>query len=179
VTPAKVTPAGVTPAAPSAEAIVVLGCALSADGRASPALRRRVDRAVELYRTGAAPRLVLSGGGAGRRAEAEAMRELALHGGVPPGGLLVEARSRNTFENAAETAALLGAAGLSRVWLVSEAYHLPRAAMLFRLAGLTVVGTAAPPRRPLRRELRLRLREALATPLSALRGWRHARRRRH
>jgi uncharacterized SAM-binding protein YcdF (DUF218 family) len=165
----------------AADAIVVLGCPLAPDGAASPALHRRVERAVELYRAGAAPLLVLSGGGGGRgrRAEAEAMRELALLGGVPAASLVLETRSRNTFENAVETAALMREAGIGRVLLVSDAYHLPRAALLFRFAGLTVVGTAAAaPRRPLGKELRLRLREVVAAPRSLLRGWRHARRRR-
>ena len=160
------------PPAPSADAIVVLGCALLPDDAPSPALRRRVERAIELYRAGAAPRLVLSGGGPKRCAEAEAMRELALRAGIPAASLLLEPRSRNTFENAVETAALLNSEGLTRIILVSEAYHLPRAALLFRLAGIALAGTAAPPRRPLRTELPLRLREYLAMPLSLWRWWR-------
>jgi uncharacterized SAM-binding protein YcdF (DUF218 family) len=120
-----------------ADAIVVLGC------RGSAALTRRVDCGVGLFRGGAAPLLVLSGGGRGPVAEAERMRCLAVAAGVPESALLLDAVSRDTFENARETARLLRARGLASVLLVSDRTHLPRAAMLFRFAGLRVVGQAA------------------------------------
>jgi uncharacterized SAM-binding protein YcdF (DUF218 family) len=87
--------------------------------------------------------LVLSGGGYGPVPEAERMRHAALAAGVPDAALLVDAVSRNTFENARETARLLRSRGLASVVLVSDRTHLPRAAMLFRLAGLRVAGQAA------------------------------------
>ncbi|HEV8031914.1 MAG TPA: YdcF family protein [Stellaceae bacterium] len=124
----------------TADAIVVLGCRLTVDGRPSERLRRRVARAVELYHAGAAPLLVLSGGGSGPIAEADAMRDLALAAGVPEAALLSERASRNTVENAFHTARLLRERGMTRVILVSDRSHLPRAALLFRRAGLDVVG---------------------------------------
>jgi uncharacterized SAM-binding protein YcdF (DUF218 family) len=129
----------------------VLGCRLFPDGRPSQRLRRRVTLGVGLYRDGAAPLLVLSGGGDGPVAEAAVMYELAREGGVPQTALLLEAESRNTFENAANTARLLHAAGKSRVILVSDRLHLPRAARLFRQAGLDVVGVAGVPASSMRR----------------------------
>ena len=123
----------------------MLGCRLGAEGRPSERLRRRVTLAVELYRAGAAPVMVLSGGGAGPVAEAEIMRDLALAVGVPETALLCEPDSRNTVENALNTARLLREHGLARVILVSDRTHLPRAALLFRLAGLDVVGRAGLP----------------------------------
>jgi uncharacterized SAM-binding protein YcdF (DUF218 family) len=125
-----------------AEAIVVLGCRLRDDGAPSPVLRRRVARAVELYRAGRAPLLLMSGGGAGPTAEAAIMRELALAAGVPEAALLCEPASRDTVENALNAARLLRERGIGRVVLVSDATHLPRAALLFRLAGLDIVGQA-------------------------------------
>jgi len=124
------------PSARSADAIVVLGCRGSA-------LARRVERAIQLYREGAAPLLVLSGGGTGPVPEAEYMREKALGGGVPEAALLIEPLSHNTFENARETARLLRFSGLRSVLLVSHRTHLPRAILLFRLAGLKVVAGVA------------------------------------
>ena len=50
-----------------------------------------------------------------------------------------ETQSRTTAENAAMSAAILKAAGISRVVLVTQAFHMPRAARLFRAAGLEVV----------------------------------------
>jgi uncharacterized SAM-binding protein YcdF (DUF218 family) len=93
----------------------------------------------------------MSGGGAGPVTEAAAMRDLAREAGIPETALLVEAESRNTFENAANTARLLQQTGKSRIVLVSDRLHLPRAARLFRRAGLKVIGVAGVPASSLRR----------------------------
>jgi uncharacterized SAM-binding protein YcdF (DUF218 family) len=125
------------------DAIVVLGCRVGPGGSPSGALIRRVDRGVRLFHEGTAPLLVLSGGGAGPVAEAAIMREMALGWGVPEAALLIEPFSRNTFENACESARLLRLRGLHSVLLVSNRTHLPRAILLFWSAGLKVVGWAA------------------------------------
>ena len=122
----------------AADAIVVLGCRFDAEAGPSDRLRRRVARAIELYRAGMAPLLLFSGGGSGPVAEAEFMRDLALAAGVPETALLCEFASRNTVENARNTARLLQRRGASRIVLVSDRAHLPRAALLFRRAGIEV-----------------------------------------
>jgi uncharacterized SAM-binding protein YcdF (DUF218 family) len=71
------------------------------------------------------------------------MRRAAIAHGVPPTAMLVDPVSRDTFENARETARLLSARGLRSVLLVSDRVHLPRAALLFRLAGLRIAGRGA------------------------------------
>jgi uncharacterized SAM-binding protein YcdF (DUF218 family) len=150
-----------------ADAIVVLGCAACAR------LKRRLARGVELFHDGAAPLLLLSGGGTGREPEAVTMRRLALRAAVPEAALLVEANSRNTWENARESARLLHRRGLGRVVLVSDRSHLPRAALLFGRAGIEVAGRAGlRPPSPLW-EMGAVLRELLALPKSL---WRARRR---
>jgi uncharacterized SAM-binding protein YcdF (DUF218 family) len=151
-----------------ADAIVVLGCAVRGN-EPSPALRRRVECGVACFRRGDAPILLLCGGGPGARPEAEIMQEIALASGVPIAAILLEPRSSNTFENAAEAARLMRAKGLASVVLVSDRYHLPRAALLFRRAGLAVRVTDHPPSRGLWRELPLMARETLAFALGVLR----------
>ncbi len=147
-----------------ADAIVVLGC------RGSTALKRRLGIGIRLFEAGAAPLLVLSGGGAGPLPEAELMRRAAIADGVPPTALLIDTASRNTVENARETARLLSARGLGSVVLVSDRVHLPRAALLFRLAGLRVAGRAAVPSRSPTRQASALLREIAALPWSLLRA---------
>jgi uncharacterized SAM-binding protein YcdF (DUF218 family) len=155
------------PAKPIADVIVVLGCAVRGDA-AGPALARRMDCAIALFRRGVAPRLLLSGGGR-RRPEAAAMRDLALAGGVPAAAILTESASRNTNENATFTGRLMRDKGIASLVLVSEAYHLPRARLLFRAAGLAITSVAHPPPRGLLREFPLWLRECAALVVSLMR----------
>jgi len=56
--------------------------------------------------------------------------------GVPVKWL--ETRSRDTFENAAFSAALLRADGVKRILLVTDAMHMPRSRAVFERAGLEV-----------------------------------------
>jgi uncharacterized SAM-binding protein YcdF (DUF218 family) len=146
-----------------ADAIVVLGC------RGRAALKRRLGIGIRLFDAGVAPLLVLSGGGSGPLPEAEIMRRAAIAHGVPETAMLVDTVSRNTVENARETARLLSARGLRSVLLVSDRVHLPRAALLFHLAGLRVVGRAAVPAYSLRLAASAAFREIFALPWSLLR----------
>jgi uncharacterized SAM-binding protein YcdF (DUF218 family) len=154
-------------ARPAADAIVVLGC------RSPAGLRRRLDRGIGLFKQGAAPLLVLSGGGAARVPEAEIMRHMALDRGVPEAALLVEPGSYDTVGNARETARLLRPRGGRRVLLVSDRVHLPRAALLFRLAGLRVAGWAGVPPPSERWEVGAAIRECAALPGSLARALIH------
>jgi uncharacterized SAM-binding protein YcdF (DUF218 family) len=150
---------------PIADAIVVLGC------RPSAGLTRRLDRGIHLFRAGAAPLLLLSGGGSWPVPEAEIMRRMALARGVPEAALLVEPLSRDTVENAWETARLLRPRGGRRVLLVSDRAHLPRAALLFRLAGLSIAGCAGVPPPSFLWEAGTAVRECVALPRSLARAF--------
>ncbi len=146
------------------QAIVVLGCP------ASSRLRRRIDCGIVLFQQGLAPVLVLSGGGGGSTAEAEIMHRCALARGVPESALLVEPYSRDTLGNARETARLLCSRGWQRAILVSDATHLPRATLLFRLAGVDVVGRSGVSSSSALLEIATALREALVFLPSLLRA---------
>ena len=79
-----------------ADAIVVLGARVHADGRPSGALRDRVVTACRLWRAGLAPVLVLSGGRGADAPVSEplAMAALALAEGVPEEALLLDEERR-------------------------------------------------------------------------------------
>lgn len=124
-----------------ADAAVVLGAPLRADGSLSEVLEERVAAAVELWRAGRVPVVVMTGGrtrGA-KIAEAEAMAAAARTQGVPPEALLVEDTARHTAENAKNVAALLLPAR-RRVWIVTQPFHMRRSLMWFRRVGFDPLG---------------------------------------
>ena len=122
-----------------ASIIVVLGARVLEGGVPSASLRARVEKAVELYRRGFAPRLLFSGGvGKHPPAEAVVARALAVTLGVPESACLVEAESHSTAENARFSARALRELGLADAVLVSDPYHLLRARQYFRREGIQV-----------------------------------------
>ncbi|REG30867.1 uncharacterized SAM-binding protein YcdF (DUF218 family) [Archangium gephyra] len=126
------------------DVLVVLGARVLPGGQPSPALRARIEKAVELYHQGLAPRLLFSGGvGVNPPAEARVMRDLAVRLGVPPEACLLEEQSHSTEQNARFSSELLRSLGARRVLVVSDPYHLLRARQYFRLHGFEVATSPA------------------------------------
>ncbi|MEO8165680.1 MAG: YdcF family protein [Betaproteobacteria bacterium] len=131
----------------NAPAIVVLG------GLLKPAVesdlrfqlgdntRLRCLTAAELYHQAPCP-VVLSGGkvdpSAVGPALAQAMRDQLLLLKVKATDLILEDRSRTTYENAVESAKILKARGINRVSLITDATHLWRAERCFQAQGIDV-----------------------------------------
>ncbi|MCO6459426.1 MAG: YdcF family protein [Pirellulaceae bacterium] len=108
---------------------------------------RRCLLAAELYRAGPPCPILVSGGKveASRPGPtlAAAMREFLLLQGVPDAQILVEDRSRNTYENAVESARVLRERNLRQVILVTDATHLWRAVSCFRKQQMDVLPRGA------------------------------------
>jgi uncharacterized SAM-binding protein YcdF (DUF218 family) len=129
-----------------AQAIVILGGGsyfapeYGGDTVGSATLER-LRYGARLARESRLPLLVTGGAPTGGRPEGELMRDtLEQDFGVKV--RWVETASRDTTENASLSAPLLKAAGISRIALVSNGWHLPRAIPLFAKQGLEV--TPAP-----------------------------------
>jgi uncharacterized SAM-binding protein YcdF (DUF218 family) len=121
-----------------ADAIVVLGAA-QWNGRPSPVLQARLDRALALYQQGYAPLLVLTGGSLPGDAysEASAGRDYALARGVPAEAILLEEKSRTTVENLRGAWELLAPRQARSILLVSDPFHMGRALVIARGVGFT------------------------------------------
>jgi uncharacterized SAM-binding protein YcdF (DUF218 family) len=141
----------------------------------SPALRRRIALAVRLWREGRGA-VVIGSGGLGRHppAEARVIREGLVAAGVPAAAVRDEDTSRSTFENALNAIRIMRAEGYERAVVVTDAYHLPRALMTFRLLGMPATGAGAIPRVGVPRPWFARAREAAALPCYVVRvlAWR-------
>lgn len=143
------------------DAIVVLGAA-QYDGRPSPVFAARIDHAIELWKDGIAPWLVVTGGkqDGDRATEAETARIYAIANGVREDAILVEDRSRSTSESLAGVAELLRARGLDQVVVVSDPTHMLRSLRIATDHGLVAYGS--PTRTsPVDQELERRLRATI------------------
>lgn len=137
---------GVLPDGPRAIVVLGMGRYAGAPEYGGDTVSRggleRIRYAAALQRRTGLP-LLASGGsfGPAEPSEAELMASVLNNEfGVPVRWL--ETTSRNTEENARQSRVLLNAAGISRVYLVTHAWHMPRAMEAFARAGLAPV--AAP-----------------------------------
>lgn len=69
----------------------------------------------------------------------EPVAQFLMDAGVARERIVLEGRSRNTYENALFTRDLVKPAAGERWYLVTSAYHMPRAMGLFRKAGFDVI----------------------------------------
>ncbi|MBX6341001.1 MAG: YdcF family protein [Thermomicrobiaceae bacterium] len=121
-----------------ADAIIVLGTA-QWNGRPSTTLRARLDHALELYRQGYAPLIVLTGGvGTGDTySEAEVGRDYLREQGVPDTALLAVPAGRTSYQSLAEARNALAARAMRRVLLVSDPFHMFRVKRMASDLGLS------------------------------------------
>ena len=161
-----------TPRSPGA-VIVIYGAAVRPDGRASTALRRRVQTAFAFGRF-QAEAVYVPTGGVGRHgpSEASVMARMLVSLGVPAANILLEETGTSTLSSTRAVLRLLRAHGQHTrpVYAASSAYHLPRCVVLMRLAGLDA--WACPARRgaasrQFAKRWYWRLRELAALPVDA------------
>lgn len=133
-----------TPARPEGDIIVLL-CGgfrggwkpFSASERLAPGTLERAAAAYKLHKLTGLPLLVSGGAPFSSEPEAEAAAAYLEELGVPRGKLLTEVRSRDTRENAAYSGRICRERGYKKAILLTSAFHMPRAALLFgRLGGV-------------------------------------------
>jgi uncharacterized SAM-binding protein YcdF (DUF218 family) len=139
-----------------ADFVIVLGSGLKDGGRVPPLLASRLDRGRAVYEAVAArarhgggdgPVLIVSGGkGSDERvSEAAAMAAYLTERGFPAGRIVREDQSRTTEENLLFSKAIMDRSRPgSRCVIVTSNYHVFRAAILARRAGVDGQVTGAP-----------------------------------
>lgn len=130
------------------DGIIVLGGSVDADLSAAhgvPVTKNAADRliaAATLARNYPNARIVYSGGSgnliSNDAKEADYAAEIFERLGIPRARLIMERRSRNTYENAAFTKEMVAPKPGERWLLVTSAYHMPRSVGLFRKVGFAV-----------------------------------------
>jgi uncharacterized SAM-binding protein YcdF (DUF218 family) len=131
------------------DAILVLGSPADSDGNPTPAQLARVTEGVHEYERGVAPRLILTGGATHKGfVEARVMARTAEAQGIPEGAIFVEPEAMDTIQNACYSARIMKAHGWRSAEVVSSAYHLPRAGLIFNGLPLEWRLHDAPPLEP-------------------------------
>jgi len=104
----------------------------------------RVLYGARLYKQGAAPVVLLSGGDidfldSAPSTPAEDMATMMETLDVPRADLIIQDQSMNTYEDALFSCEIIKARGYDRILLVTSAFHMPRSVALFESQGCPVV----------------------------------------
>lgn len=123
------------------QCILVLGCAVWADNQPSPMLKDRLDTAIELYKAGAAPKLLLSGDNSVvEYSEPDCMLQYTLAQGVPAEDIFLDYAGFSTYDSAFRARAIFRA---ERLIVVTQKYHLFRALHTCDKLGMEAKGVAS------------------------------------
>lgn len=128
-----------------ADAIVVFAGGVGESGRAGGGQQERLKQAIDLYRAGYAPVMVLSSGFVYSYREAEQMRALAIDQGIPQSQIIVEDHAANTYQNVTFVEKILREHKWKRLLLVSSPYHMRRALLVWRKVAPDVTVIPTPP----------------------------------
>ena len=114
------------------DTIIVLGYRADSDGNPTPEALARITEAVREYERGVAPRLIITGGPVRNQfVEADMMARAAAAQGIPPSAIFLEPHARDTIQNACYSERVMKAHGWRSAEVISSAYHLPRAGLIF------------------------------------------------
>ena len=123
------------------DCIIVLGCLVRPSGKPSDMLADRLRRGVELYESGAAPKLLMSGDhGQKEYNEVAAMKQYALDAGIESNDIFMDHAGFCTYDSIYRAKEIFGA---KKIIIVSQEYHLHRALLIARKLGVEAVGVAS------------------------------------
>lgn len=123
-----------------ADAVVVLGASVHADGRPSDILADRLEVAADLYKAGAARAIIVSGDNRDSHYnESDAMKAYCVALGVPSEDVYVDHAGNTTYDSMYRAQAVFGA---KRIIVATQAYHLYRAMFIADTLGMEAWGVA-------------------------------------
>lgn len=128
-------------AVPPADAIMVLGARVFADGGVSDMLHDRLEVALQLYRQGKAPKLLVSGDhGRPDYDEVDTMRRYLTDRGVPEQDIFMDHAGFSTYESMYRAKAVFQ---VHTLIVVTQHYHLMRAVYNARVLGMEAYGVTS------------------------------------
>lgn len=122
----------------SADAIVVLGASVFADGTPSGILQDRLNDGIALYFAGVAPKLIMSGdNGTESYNEVRVMKQYAIAQGVPSEDIFCDHAGFSTYESMYRAKYVFGC---QRIVVATQTYHLYRALWSAKSLGMQATG---------------------------------------
>ena len=162
---------GLTAKPGDAPVAIVFGSKVETTGEPSERLKARLDTATELYESGRAEVIVVSGGlGDEGFSEPRVMKDYLVDAGVPVGSIHEDDDGLNTGATCANAKAFMESAGQTSANIVTQYFHIPRAVLACRRAGIDVDGAEAPRFFELR-DLYSIARELVALPVYLISEW--------
>lgn len=125
----------------SADCIIILGCQVRADGTPSHMLSDRLERGIELYKLGAAPKIIVSGDhGQIGYDEVNTMKQYAIDAGVPSSDIFMDHAGFSTYETVYRAKEIFS---VNKAIIVTQEYHLYRALYIARQFNIEAYGVGA------------------------------------
>lgn len=122
------------------DCVLVLGAGVR-DGNPTPMLRDRLITGISLYKSGAAPKIIMSGDhGREDYDEVNVMKSYAVENGVPDGDVFMDHAGFSTYDSVYRAKAVFEA---DSIIIVTQKYHLYRALYIADKLGVNAVGVAA------------------------------------
>jgi len=124
------------------DAVIVLGCAVYKNGKASPMLADRLRTAAAVYKTGCADLVLVSGDSEEPDLydETGTMKEFLIQEGVPEADILCDPMGLSTYETALRSVSVFG---ISSAVVVTTGFHCGRAVYDCRMFGIQSIGVEA------------------------------------
>lgn len=123
------------------DCILVLGCKVKSSGEPSAMLHDRLQRGVELYKTGAAPKLLMSGDhGMVTYNEVQSMKQFAVDYGIASEDVFMDHAGFSTYESIYRARDVFQA---KKIIIVTQKYHLYRALYIAQALGVEAYGVNA------------------------------------
>ena len=125
----------------NADCIIILGCGVKFNGQPSMMLADRLERGIDLYKHGVAPKIIMSGDhGQIEYDEVNTMKQFAIDKNIPSEDIFMDHAGFSTYESMYRAKEIFKA---QSVVIVSQEYHLYRAIYIAEKLGIEAYGVNA------------------------------------
>lgn len=120
------------------DVVIVLGARSYLGGNYNPCLVARVNHGADILKMGYSKKMLMSGGvdDEDKANEAQTMKKIAIEQGIRGEDVILETKSDSTYENLMFSKHLMDKHKLRSAIIVSEPFHLPRAALIAQKLGI-------------------------------------------